>query len=211
MKSATQPKSETSDAAAIHAKSPLDAALQLSQQEGEKKQPAKTQDAAPKEEAKKGSTGEAGKVAPARAVPPCSPNRIKLTGYLHNDWDVTPPRGTEVDDLKNPDWWKHIASSFKPHDHIEAICEDGSWYARFLVVSCDRTWANVHLLEHHDLAAAKFKTRNSEFEDYKVEWTTLGQWTIIKKGNEGMPPLKDGFTTRIDALTWLDEHLRTRG
>lgn len=150
-------------------------------------------------------------VAPKpRALVPIGPSRCRAAGYLHNTWDITAERAITRGDLHNPDTFKHLAFQLRPFDRLIVLREDGAFYAELLVISCDRTWARVREIHFLDLTTGADDARVSEFEEYKFEWRTLGKWSIIKKGNEGMPALKDGFETRVDAVLWLDEHLRNR-
>lgn len=151
-------------------------------------------------------------VSPIAAVRPkknLSQNRISLAGYLHQTYDVTAERGTELIDIIEPDFWKHVAAKLRPYDTIHVLAEDGSWYARLLVVSADRLWAKVYKLEFHDLTSASKNRPQTQEEEYDVTWTAFGKFAVQKKGNEGLPPLKDGFQTKLEAFTWLDGHLKT--
>ena len=135
--------------------------------------------------------------------------RLRPVGYLHNHWDVTAERQTTIDDLLRADFWVHTARYFKPLDQITAFSEDGSWYARFIITACDRLWAKVVLLEHKDLTAANDKLPRTQEEDYDCTWSAIGKFAIVKKDQTNVGPIKDGFQTRLEAYTWLDQHLKT--
>lgn len=155
----------------------------------------------------------AANTAPAPAAPKLTkklPNaRIQVSGYLHNKWDVTADRGTLLEDVLNPDYWTHVASQFKPQDQIEVLCEDGSWYARLIVINADRLWAKCYKLEFHDLTTGFENMPSRMEEDYVVDWNAIGRYFIYKKSQRGEPPLKDGFETRLEAYQWLDGHLKS--
>lgn len=143
---------------------------------------------------------------PKKAI---SEARIQLQGNWHNAWDVTVERGTILEDVLDTDYWKHIAVKLRPHDTIEVLAEDGSWYARLLVINADRLWARVFKLEYHDLTNSHEGMPKTQEEEYDITWTSMGKYALIKKGGQGLPSLKDGFQTKLEALTWLDGHLRT--
>lgn len=138
-----------------------------------------------------------------------SETRVALQGYLHNAWDITVERGTVLEDVLDTDYWKHIAVKLRPHDMLHVISEDGTWYARLLVISCDRLWARVFKIEHHDLTASYKDMPKTQEEEYEVTWTSIGKYALCKKGCQGLPALKDGFQTKLEAYTWLEGHLRS--
>lgn len=136
-------------------------------------------------------------------------SRFALQGSLHNKWDVTAEAGTTLEDVLETDYWKHVAAQIRPHDEITVIAEDGSWRAVLFVVGADRLWARVYKLEYHDLTAAYEGMPKTQEEEYNVLYSSIKKFYIFKKGNEGMPPLKDGFQTRLEAYQWLDGYLKT--
>lgn len=136
-------------------------------------------------------------------------NRVQLQGYLHNSWDVVAERGTELRDVLTPEYWLHVAVNLKPQDTVTVIAEDGTWYARLLVLSCDRLWAKVFKLEFHDLTSSYTDMPKTLEEEYEVVWTVANQYAVIKKSLRGQPPLKENFQSKIDAYQWLQGHLQT--
>lgn len=137
------------------------------------------------------------------------PARLQIKGYLHNSWDFTAERGTLVTDVLDPDFWKHTAGQFKPFDEVTVIAEDGAWKAYLTVAACDKQWARMFLEAHYDLTASYENMPKTQWEEFEICWTVMGKYGVRKKGNGGLPVLKDGFETQIDAYTWLDGHLKT--
>jgi hypothetical protein len=83
-----------------------------------------------------------------KKVPQLNMNRMKSGEYVRNIWVVTVESGVTKEDLTDVSFWAHVARSFKPYDHIEVRTDDGAYYAEFLVLSCDRTWAKVHEIRY---------------------------------------------------------------
>lgn len=133
--------------------------------------------------------------------------RLRSAGELHNVWDETAQRGTTLEDVKDKDYWKHVARNIKPHDEIIVISEDGAWRAHLFVNNADVVWAVVTVLDYKDLANQE--RPQTQEEEYDITWTSFGKFAITKKGNEHLGPLKDGFQTKVEAYTWLDGHLKT--
>lgn len=139
-----------------------------------------------------------------------SQNSISPIGYIRNDYDFIAARGVVLADVIIPEFWLHIATRFRPNDEITVICEDGTWYAKLLVVNCDRLWAKVFVLMHHDLTQARIDSPSRAEDDYDVDWTPSGKWTITKKSQKGQPCIKDGFLSRLEAYQWLDGFIKSQ-
>lgn len=148
-------------------------------------------------------------VQAARTKKSINESRIQIAGYLHNQFDVTAEQDTTLEDVLEVDYWKHIAGKLKPLDQITVISEDGTWYARLLVISTDRLWARMYKLEYHDLTKSYENMPKTQEDEYDITWTTISKFGIRKKGNEGKGLLKDGFNTKLEAYQWLDGHLKT--
>lgn len=139
---------------------------------------------------------------------PLTEPRIQESSFMRTSWFVTAQPNTKVSDLLDVEFWRHVASKFKPLDIIEAVTEDGLWYARLLVVSCDRVWAKVKLLEEHDLTAEAKEMPTSSNDDYVVKWKgPLAKYCVVRK-SDGIT-LKDGLTSQLDGLQWLEGHLKS--
>lgn len=143
------------------------------------------------------------------AVKHISPNGLSPIGYTRNSWDAIAARGVTLADVLVPEYWLHIAQQLRPNDKIEILCEDGTWWAQLFVINADRTWAKVHVLNNHDLTQARTNQPLREEDNYDVDWTPSGKWTITKKSQKGQPPLKDGFLSKLEALQWLDGHIKS--
>ncbi len=142
------------------------------------------------------------------AVKHCSPNSISPAGYLWNTWNVVAARGVVLADIKLPEYWLHIADKLRPNDKIEILAEDGTWEATLRVINADRTWAKVYVLTFDDKVGANDGMPPRAEDEYDIEWTTSGMFTITKKTQKGQPPLKDGFRSKLEAMQWLDGHLK---
>lgn len=155
------------------------------------------------------NTAQVGSIAAPTRKRTLSITRMRTAGYLHNTWDVTVEHGTTVDDVKSPDFWRHVAAQFKLLDQITVVCEDGSWEASLRVLLCDALWAKVGVRSYHDWTKVNTDVPRRQEEDYDISWNVIGNFTITKKGLEGQPPVKDGFHTKLEAYQWLDGHLKT--
>ena len=137
-----------------------------------------------------------------REVSPIREDRIKERSFSRTDWNVIAEIGTTEDSLKVPTYWSHISRQLRAFDMIELLCEDGSWYARAIVLARGESWAKVHVLEFTSLERHAFKEAES---DYEVSWGTIQtKWRVIRK--KDLRVLKDGLESREAGMAWLHEH-----
>lgn len=131
-------------------------------------------------------------------------SRFKQAEYERNIWVVTPEAETPLEALLNPAFWAHVASSFKPWDHIEVRAEDGSYWAELLVQDASRNWAKVAVLRQVQLNGEA--PRAEESDGHIVEWSgPHTKWRVVRKADKAI--LKDSMS-KADANKWLAEHLR---
>lgn len=152
--------------------------------------------------------------APAAKIPAPKPARKALQGrlaeaaYQRNEWRYTAEAGTTINEILDPQYWAHVAANFKPHDIIEVIPEDGSWYARLIVLTNARLWAKVFLLQKADLEKALADTPATDDETHEVKWMgAIEKHAVIRKADKAL--IKGGFTTKLEAHTWLDSYLKS--
>lgn len=170
--------------------------------------------AAPVKAAESPLKGNAESVPAAAVTPTKAPKRhaavprLRLEGYLHNRFDFSVERGISHTELLSPDYWMHVAAQFKPGDTIIARSEDGTWRYDLEVVNADRLWAKVHPLGFWDFTKTFADMPKTQEEEYDTLWNAVDKYFIVKKGQENMPALKTGFTTKLEAYQWLDGHLK---
>lgn len=134
--------------------------------------------------------------------------RLGISGYLHNNFDVTPEHGTVLEDMKDPYYWSNVANQLRQGDSIRVLCEDMSFGADLCVLASDKTWAKVFVEGFYDYGSVAGSTPSRLMDGYEVRWTQLGQWAVLRKNTAGDPPLKENFQTEVDAYMWLTEYLR---
>lgn len=143
-----------------------------------------------------------------RVVQALNQTRIKEAAFMRNEWFVSVPAGTMADDLSDSAYWRNVAQMFKPFDMIEAVTEDGAWYARFIIIKADRLWAKVHRLEFANLLVAHENMPLTEDQNHAVEWKgPTSKFAVIRKSD--MAVLKDGFQSQLEGMQWLDGHLKS--
>jgi hypothetical protein len=152
-------------------------------------------------------TEEAPKTKEKREVSPAVPNRLQLAEHALQFHVYTAESGDYPEDFLKPEYWSLVATKFQPYDHIEVRADDGTYWAEFLVVSCDRTWARVHKLRDARLQVANEQPVDP---DYKVEWKgPHKKWCVIRQGDKSI--VHDGEAEKSFAVRWLEEYVRTIG
>lgn len=138
------------------------------------------------------------------------PARRKLAEFTMSVHTVNCELGTEIDDLKNPSYWAHVGSEFRPYDQIWARAEDGTWVAHLMVLGCDRNWAKMHILAVHKLTTSDVALTEAAQAKHTVEWKgPQHRFAVIRK--EDAAVIKAGFADKIEATAWMQEHERVTG
>lgn len=84
-----------------------------------------------------------------------SPTRFAQSEYVRQEWVVNAEEGTTINDVLDPAYWSHVSAEMKPYARIEVRLETGEWLLELLVLTCERNWARVHLLNKYDLVATQ--------------------------------------------------------
>lgn len=137
---------------------------------------------------------------------------LQLTQHALLDYTHAVSEGTPFEDLLKPEYWAHVAQKLRPHTLIKVVPEDGSYWAELLVLSCDRLWAKVFVLRHHDLteAVAEAQAVGSRLAEFDILWKgPAKKHVVIRKADSTM--LAGGIQTKGEAQAWLDNHIKTIG
>lgn len=151
----------------------------------------------------------------AKPDPQISAARMKLAEQARNVWVLTVEEKLTRAQVTHPDFFAQVAASWRPYDRVEVRCDDGTFFAEFLVLEAARTYARVHVLAWEDLTTKdveqtqsvnKAKARDA-LKAYRVE--SKGPhllWCVIRNSDGAV--LRDKETSQKTAQTWLDEYVR---
>lgn len=110
------------------------------------------------------------------------------------------PLDDAVAAMKDPAFWANVSTRTHPNDRIEAMPEDGSYFAEFMVRAAGANWAHVELMRAHAFVSAE--TVVAKIKDVKVEWGGPShKWRVMRAGQKD--PLKTGFDTPELANEWV--------
>lgn len=136
---------------------------------------------------------------------PINPSRIKISEYERTVYVATVEMGTTREDLMNPSFWTHFASKFRPWDRLEVRCDDGSFYAEYLILACDRVWAKVHELTYVNLTTSDVSQTQAAIQDgLSVKWRGPHLKHSVLRGDGAV--LREGMQTKAEADQWLAEY-----
>lgn len=143
-------------------------------------------------------------------VPKLHATGLGFAIHKRNEFFCRPHAGVTIEDVKNPQFWAHVAYNLRIGDRITAYAEDGTWYAELLVVASEQTLASVAVLNSIDLTV-EAKQRQERLDElakgYDVEWRgPAHKWCVINKVKNEM--VDKGFTAKADAYSALSDHLR---
>lgn len=128
--------------------------------------------------------------------------KLQDAPVARNVFVAAPAAGTKIEDMLKPEYWAHVCRMLHVSDRIEAVPEDGEWFAEFYVCDTGLNRASVVLLRKHNLHSEELPVIAA---DYEVKWKGQSmKWTIIRISDKAV--VKDGFSAKGDAEFWLHEY-----
>lgn len=142
--------------------------------------------------------------APIRMIKPLKANDLTIAESKRITHHVTLPCGIALEDLTIPDFWSEAAPKLHRRDLIEVEPEDGAWWALLLVREVGVEHAKLAVLQKID-----FPSSQASVDDLPLGHTVqfLGpkrRWAAMRNTQI----LRPGFTTKGEAVSWLNETLR---
>lgn len=129
--------------------------------------------------------------------------RFKAAEYERTIYVANVAEGTTIESVTDPGFWAHVAAKLRPFDRIEVREDTGAYWAELLVLSADRLWAKVHVLQCHELDAVQV----ADNAEYEVMWRgPHHKHSVIRKADRSM--VKHGFASKAEAATWMANHAK---
>lgn len=118
-----------------------------------------------------------------------------------------PPAGTKLEEMLDPAYWAHVAKRFNPHDMIEVIPEDGSFYARFIVLSVSHLSLKVQQLEYVQLTSNPKSAKAAAVSQFEASWGGPSvKWRVLRK-SDNAAVTNDSFQTQEEAQEWINNNV----
>ncbi len=135
--------------------------------------------------------------------------RFKGAEYVRVIHHASPFDNTTPEDLLVPDYWAHVADRMKQYDRVEALSNDGTWWAEYMVVACGRAYAQLVLMQKLNLDPV-VPGKSNTIREYVVKHRgPHSQWSVIRLSDKEV--VHEGSQTESAANTWLTNHLKAMG
>ena len=140
-----------------------------------------------------------------------NPSGLDLAEQKRHVWSVVSAFGTTKADIENPSYWAHVAGRLRPKARIEVHAEDDSFYAEYMVTSCDKTWAKLVNLIYIDLTKSVITDEQAQGinDAYEIIFRGPKKWSVVRKSDRSV--LQEGLHSREDCSKWLAVYLNVQG
>ena len=133
--------------------------------------------------------------------------RFQLAEAARNVYSAVLEIGTTLDDLKEPAFWSHIAGPkhLRPMDRIEAMPEDGTYWAELLVLNAGPMFAKIHVMRHYEIGEVGTSSMSDAFA---TAWKgPMRQYAVVRVKDNAI--MRDKFASKEAALGWLAENAKS--
>ena len=134
------------------------------------------------------------------SIPRLLTGQFVLAEQARNIWRIHLESEMKPDDFLKPEAYAHVSKLLHRGDIIEALAEDGSWFATFLVRSVEGLNVQTAMLQIEQFNAAALLV----FDDYTVEFNQRARGRVIRKSDNQV--MVEGLPTKEAAMSWLIEH-----
>lgn len=128
--------------------------------------------------------------------------KLQDAPVARNVFVAVPSAGTKVDDMLKPEYWAHVSRWLHISDRIEAVPEDGAFFAEFYVCDTGLNRASVVLLRKCNLQGEELPVIATDFE---IKWRGQTMKHAVSRISD-KATIKDGFASKTDAEIWLHEY-----
>jgi hypothetical protein len=127
--------------------------------------------------------------------------------YVH-----TPPAGTTIEEMLNPQYWAHVATQLRPGAIIVVWGADGALWAELLVWTVAPFAAKVEALRSatRDLPRL-LGAVVEEVEGYEFKHRGGGKWSVLRTTDSPPVFIKDGLPGKVEASIWLKQYIAQLG
>ena len=138
-------------------------------------------------------------------------NRFQPTVHYTNVFDMVLEHGTTLDDVRQPEFFAHVARLCKPGDEIKFKTEDFTIWGLAIVLRADAHALTVKVLQYHDLTDKEGVIESvsdaAKASDFEIKHRgPVGQHSIIRKSDKTV--VREGFRTLKEAEQALGEYVK---
>lgn len=137
------------------------------------------------------------------------PINMQLAEQSRNVWRVFVANGTTPADIRDASFWSHVAKQLRPGDRLEVEPDNGEYLAFLRVLDAGPQYAKVQLLKADEAGIYRLDTvvpdASAVLPGHSIEWSGGNtKWRVLRDSDKKV--LKDGFSSRSDATSWLIGH-----
>lgn len=136
-------------------------------------------------------------------------DRFQVADQTLGSFDAKTEIGITQEQLLRPEYWSHVSERMTPYSEITVRCDDGTYYAKLLVLDCGRGWAKMQLLNWWNLTTsdvAQTQSRAGTAEDYAILWKGPTRKHIVQRISD-QQVIHEGEQRKDGAAAWLAEFL----
>lgn len=124
-------------------------------------------------------------------------NNIKSAEFIRTVWAAQPEPGTKLADMLLPEYWVHVAKTFRVGDRIDVTAADGSWFAELFVRSTSERALKVHVLRHIEFDKDPAEAPPA----LDIRHRGGAGWSVVRLVDKTV--LFEGGKARSDAEDWV--------
>ena len=135
--------------------------------------------------------------------------RFKEAEYVVRHFHARTEPGTTREDLLRKEYWSHVSGVLNPDTEISARCDDGSYYAKLLVLDCGSGWAKVQVLQWYvldDPSVAENQSPASTEDEFDIVWKGDKLKHIVIRKADGQV-LHSGEQRKTGAQEWIKDFI----
>lgn len=133
------------------------------------------------------------------------PHRMALAETARNIYQITVDVSVQREHLKDPKFWKHVSTQFRPYTRLEVVSDDSRFFCELLVLNAGKNWATVKELRYVDLGSTE--TPKDLPPDFYPKWRGPHlKWCAMRQSDN--EPIREGFQSQAEAETFIREYVK---
>jgi len=141
-----------------------------------------------------------------KKIEPIKHSDFGLTEHRYRTFDTNVPGGYDQKDLENPDLWVHLAPQLNVGDEVRVIADDGTFYARLLVIFTKGSIVKTKLIYGTDLEKIDTSLETTAEIDYEIKQRGQKKWCVMKKSTGEV--VEELIPTQAEAMRAMDDLLK---
>lgn len=141
--------------------------------------------------------------------PRCQVGQLQGDEFAMRRFVHRAPIGIRLQQLLEQEYWSHVSQDMTPYSEVSVRAEDGTFYAKLLVLDCGRSWARMQVLGHWPLTTADVAQSQSQAPkavDFKIEYKGPNRKYVVLRLSD-QAAIHEGEARKEGAEIWLKEYI----